>query len=65
MTESEWMRTAEARNALNVSISTLRRWDKAGHIRTHRTPTGQRRYWRADIERIIAMPSEPEKDVNQ
>ena len=39
---------------LNVSIQTLRRWEKNGLIITaRRTPTGHRRYRRGDIERLL------------
>ena len=35
--------------ALGVSVQTLYRWERAGHIDVSRTPTGHRRY---DLEAV-------------
>ncbi len=51
-TPNEWLRLAETTERLNYSADTVRRWADAGHIRTSRTPGGQRRFWREDVERI-------------
>lgn len=40
--------------ALGVSIETVRRWDRAGHIESVRTPGGQRRFRRAEVDRLRA-----------
>ena len=39
---------------LGISIETLRRWEKAGKITAFRTPGGQRRFDRAEIDRLRA-----------
>lgn len=36
--------TSQAANHLGVSLSTVRRWSDAGHLRGYRTPGGQRRF---------------------
>jgi excisionase family DNA binding protein len=36
--------TAQAARHLGVSLSTIRRWSDAGHLRGSRTPGGQRRF---------------------
>ena len=36
--------TSEAAQHLGVSLSTVRRWSDAGHLRGYRTPGGQRRF---------------------
>ena len=36
--------TSEAARHLGVSLSTVRRWSDAGHLRGYRTPGGQRRF---------------------
>jgi excisionase family DNA binding protein len=38
---------------LGVSISTVRRWADAGHLRGHRTPGGQRRFTPEQIEEFL------------
>jgi excisionase family DNA binding protein len=35
---------SEAARHLGVSISTVRRWSDAGHLKGYRTPGGQRRF---------------------
>ena len=36
--------TSAAARHLGVSLSTVRRWSDAGHLRGYRTPGGQRRF---------------------
>ena len=47
---------AEAAQALGVSIDTLRRWDRAGKLRTSRDARNHRRVSRAEVERLAARP---------
>ncbi|MEK0182729.1 MerR family DNA-binding transcriptional regulator, partial [Microcoleus anatoxicus PTRS3] len=42
----------EATKELGISTKTLRRWTDADKIRFERSPTGQRRFYLADIKRI-------------
>ncbi|TAD89189.1 MAG: MerR family DNA-binding transcriptional regulator, partial [Oscillatoriales cyanobacterium] len=49
----------EATKELGISTKTLRRWTDADKIRFERSPTGQRRFYLADIKRIIP------RDLNQ
>ncbi len=46
----------EAARALSVSVDTLRRWDKAGKIRTVRDERNRRRVPAAEIERLSSRP---------
>ena len=41
----------EAARLLGVSVGTVRRWEREGKISAQRTPGGQRRFDRAEIER--------------
>lgn len=43
------LRIGEAAALINVSVKTLRRWDKQGTLPALRTPTGGLRYRRSDI----------------
>lgn len=43
---------SEAAHELGVSADTIRRWDKAGRLKSFRTPTNHRRFLRADIEAL-------------
>lgn len=38
--------------ALGVTVTTVRRWDAAGHIQSVRTPGGQRRFERSEVDRL-------------
>ncbi len=46
----------EAASALGVSPDTLRRWDRAGRLRTVRDERNRRRVPRAEVERLSAHP---------
>lgn len=50
----DFLSIGETSEALKVSFSTLRRWDRIGHlvpIRLH--PGSPRRYRRADVEALL------------
>jgi molybdopterin-binding protein len=47
----------EAAKALGVSVDTLRRWDRAGKIRTVRDERNRRLVPAAEVERLSARPS--------
>lgn len=49
----------DAAALLGVSTKTLRRWADSGKIKSERSPTGQRRFFLADIKRIT--PREPDR----
>jgi len=42
----------EAATELGISTKTLRRWADTGKIKSERSPTGQRRFFLADVKRI-------------
>lgn len=46
----------EAATALGVSADTLRRWDRAGRLRTVRDERNRRLVPRAEVERLSARP---------
>jgi molybdopterin-binding protein len=46
----------EAARALGVSVDTLRRWDRAGKLRTSRDERNRRRVPAAEVERLSAHP---------
>ena len=47
----------EAARALGVSPDTLRRWERAGKLRSSRDAAGRRRIARSEIERLAQQPS--------
>lgn len=55
----------EAAKASQVSISTLRRYEKRGLITPLRTPGNQRRYRRGDVEKLIRPAVSPRGDLAQ
>jgi excisionase family DNA binding protein len=46
--------SSQAARYLGVSLATIRRWTDAGHIGCYRTPGGQRRFSRAQLDEFIA-----------
>ena len=46
--------SSQAARYLGVSLATVRRWTDAGHIGCYRTPGGQRRFSRAQLDDFIA-----------
>jgi molybdopterin-binding protein len=47
----------EAAKALGVSADTLRRWDRAGRLHTHRDERNRRRVALSEIERLREQPA--------
>ncbi len=47
----------EAARAIGVSADTLRRWDRAGKMRTHRDRRNRRLVTQAEVRRLTARPT--------
>ena len=45
--------SSEAARYLGVSLATVRRWSNAGHLHGSRTPGGQRRFSRAQLDQFL------------
>ena len=58
--------SSQAALYLGVSLATIRRWTDAGHIACYRTPGGQRRFSRAQLDSFITSMSQegPVGDVS-
>lgn len=46
--------SSQAARYLGVSLATIRRWTDAGHVACYRTPGGQRRFSRDQLDKFIA-----------
>jgi excisionase family DNA binding protein len=46
--------SSQAARYLGVSLATIRRWTDAGHISCYRTPGGQRRFTRGQLDEFIS-----------
>lgn len=46
--------SSQAAEYLGVSLATIRRWTDAGHIGCYRTPGGQRRFSRGQLDEFIS-----------
>lgn len=49
--EADLVPIGEAARIFGVTVATVRRWEREGKISAERTPGGQRRFNRAEIER--------------
>jgi excisionase family DNA binding protein len=45
--------SSQAAQYLGVSLATIRRWTDAGHVSCYRTPGGQRRFSRAQLDEFL------------
>ncbi len=50
--------SSQAALYLGVSLATIRRWTDAGHIACYRTPGGQRRFSRVQLDGFITSMME-------
>ncbi|HEY8466692.1 MAG TPA: helix-turn-helix domain-containing protein [Solirubrobacterales bacterium] len=55
---SRLLNVGEAASYLGVSAASLRKWSNDGLVPTYRTPGGQRRYAREDLDAFIASMRE-------
>jgi molybdopterin-binding protein len=56
MAKDEGMLVGDAARAIGVSPDTLRRWERAGKLRTRRDAANRRRVPRAEVERLAGRP---------
>lgn len=52
-TQSDLLSVGESAVIIGISRDTLKRWEAAGRVTSLRTPTGHRRFRRADIEALL------------
>ena len=55
----EELTLGDAARALGVSVDTLRRWDRAGKLRTNRDERNRRRVPTSEVERLRDRPQRP------
>jgi excisionase family DNA binding protein len=49
------MSIGQVAKCFGVTVSTVRNWEAKGHITAVRTPGGQRRFRRTDIEALLTV----------
>jgi excisionase family DNA binding protein len=55
-------RVAEAAKIVGIHEETLKKWEKKGYIEGHRSPSGQRYYYREQLEKLYKdKPVEEDK----
>jgi excisionase family DNA binding protein len=57
--------SSQAANYLGVSLATVRRWTDAGHISCYRTPGGQRRFSRDQLENFVTSMAHEGSDAGR
>ena len=58
-TNARLLNVGQAADYLGVSAASLRKWSNDGLVPTYRTPGGQRRYARDDLDTFIDSMREP------
>ena len=53
--------SSQAASYLGVSLATVRRWTNDGHLHGYRTPGGQRRFSRQQLDQFLSSLSGAEK----
>jgi excisionase family DNA binding protein len=56
---TRFLNVGQAAEYLGVSAASLRTWSNRGLVATYRTPGGQRRYDRADLDAFMHSMREP------
>lgn len=56
MAKDEGLLLGDAARAIGVSVDTLRRWERAGNLRTKRDGANRRRVTRREIQRLAQRP---------
>src|SRR5215210_2487557 len=56
MARDEGLLLGDAARAIGVSADTLRRWERAGKLRTRRDRANRRRVLRSEVERVAGRP---------
>src|ERR687895_89046 len=56
MANDEGLLLGDAARAIGVSVDTLRRWERAGKLRTSRDAANRRRVSRREVERLTTRP---------
>ena len=59
MPKQDVIAVGEAARRLGISLDTLRRWDRAGRIRTERDAANRRVVPVAELDRLTGAPGEP------
>ncbi len=53
-TEERWVKSKSACEHLGISVPTLRRWVKAKKLTPKRTPTGEFRFRKSELDALLA-----------
>ena len=63
--QGRFLKLEEASKYLNVSISTLRKWDKDGKLKSIRTVGNHRRWKIEDIQRFIGEEDRSQRNNSE
>ncbi|BAZ12351.1 ISSoc2, resolvase [Calothrix sp. NIES-4071] len=58
MEKDEWLNSSQAANLIGCHAQSIRRWEKEGKIKAYRTPGGQRRFKRSEVEQFTGLATE-------
>ena len=57
--------SSQAARYLGVSLATIRRWTDAGHVSCYRTPGGQRRFAREQLDVFVSSMYRDSRDESR
>lgn len=64
MVPADWLTVGQAAQLTGLSAQTIRRYERAGRLLAHRTPTNQRRFKRKDVEALLSAPVAGEEQAS-
>jgi putative resolvase len=53
----------QAREFLNITRTTILRWEEQGNIKVYKTSGGHRRYLKSDLEKLIGMDAVESENI--
>lgn len=60
---SNFLSQKQAREFLNITRTTILRWEEQGNIKVYKTSGGHRRYLKSDLEKLIGLDAVESENI--